>query len=86
MAGDNFIVAVFLTAFGRRIAEWQMEQHSWDMDAAVEIYNPGRRIGGRGWPRSVQIDAETLGTLFYDLSEEQAAGPGLYLVRTPLNG
>ena len=56
------------------------------MDAAVEIYNPGRRIGGRGWPRSVQIDAETLGTLFYDLSEEQAAGPGLYLVRTPLNG
>ncbi len=69
--------------------EWAISRDdglSWDMDAAVEIYNPGRRIGGRGWPRSVQIDAETLGTLFYDLSEEQAAGPGLYLVRTPLNG
>ena len=34
---------------------------------AVEIYNPGRRIVGRGWPRTVQLDEATLGTLFYDL-------------------
>ena len=57
---------------------------TWDLDGAVEVYNPGRRIGGRGWPRTVQIDAETLGTLFYDLSQEQEAGPGLYVVRTKL--
>ena len=47
-------------------------------------YHPGRRRGGRGWPRAVQIDAAPLGTLFYDLSPEQGGGPGLYVVRTPL--
>ena len=57
---------------------------TWALDQAVEVYNPGRRIGGRGWPRTVQIDAATLGTLFYDLSPEQEGGPGLYVVRTPL--
>ena len=57
---------------------------SWDLHQAVEVYNPGRRIGGRGWPRTVQIDAATLGTLFYDLSPEQEGGPGLYVVRTQL--
>lgn len=34
-------------------------------------------------PRTVQIDAHTLGTLFYDLSTEQW-GPGLYVVRAHL--
>ena len=57
---------------------------NWDFAGAVEIYNPGRRIGGRGWPRTVQIDGETLGTLFYDLSPEQEDGPGLYMARTKL--
>ena len=56
------------------------------MLGCAQVFNPGRRISGRGWPRTVQLDEQTLGTLFYDLSEEQAAGPGLYLVRTPLNG
>ena len=58
---------------------------TWDFGRAVELYNPGRRIGGRGWPRTVQIDADTLGTLFYDLSTEQSGGPGIYVVRTRLD-
>eukprot|EP01046_Picozoa_sp_COSAG06_P098065 COSAG06_NODE_44163_length_365_cov_2.488722_1_plen_44_part_10 len=31
-----------------------------------------------------QLDAETLGTLFYDLDAEQQGGPGVYFVRTPI--
>ena len=50
----------------------------------LEIYNPTRRIFGRGWPRTVQIDNRTLGTLFYDLDANQAGGPGLFFVRTPV--
>ena len=57
---------------------------TWERQRPVELYNPGRRIGGRGWPRTVQIDGQTLGTLFYDLSPQQPSGPGLYLVRTDL--
>jgi hypothetical protein len=57
---------------------------TWDGRHAVEVYNPGRRIAGRGWPRTVQIDGETLGTLFYDLDAKQAGGPGVFFVRTPL--
>lgn len=58
---------------------------TWETDNAVVIYDPGRRIGGRGWPRTVQIDEATLGTLFYDLSPELADGPGLFFVRTELS-
>ena len=57
---------------------------TWDHRNAVEIYNPARRIFGRGWPRTVQIDNRTLGTLFYDLDANQAGGPGLFFVRTPV--
>ena len=57
---------------------------TWDHQRAVEIYNPGRHILGRGWPRTVQIDEQTLGTLFYDLDPNQPGGPGLYFVRTPI--
>jgi len=32
----------------------------------------------------MQIDAHTLGTLFYDLSTEQSGEPGLYVVRALL--
>ncbi|QDT77931.1 BNR/Asp-box repeat protein [Gimesia maris] len=57
---------------------------TWDKDHAVIIYNPGRPIKGRGWPRTVQIDDKTLGTLFYDLDPHQTGGPGVFFVRTPL--
>ena len=59
---------------------------TWDVDNAFEVFNPSRRIMGRGWPRTVQIDGETLGTVFYDLTPEpeQPGGPGVYIVRTPV--
>jgi hypothetical protein len=57
---------------------------TWALDRAVTVYNPGRRIPGRGWPRTVQLDAETLGTLFYDLDANQPGGPGVFFVRTPI--
>lgn len=57
---------------------------TWESDRALTVYNPGRRIAGRGWPRTVQLDAETMGTLFYDLDASQAGGPGVFFVRTPI--
>ena len=57
---------------------------TWNFDDAFEVYNPGRRIAGRGWPRTVQIDAETLGTVFYDLDPDQPGGAGVFIVWTPL--
>jgi hypothetical protein len=57
---------------------------TWEFDRTMTIYNPGRRIAGRGWPRTVQLDHETLGTLFYDLDANQAGGPGVFFIRTPI--
>lgn len=57
---------------------------TWDFDNAIEVHNPGRRIMGRGWPRTVQVNNELLGTLFYDLDQDQPGGPGVFFVRTPL--
>lgn len=50
-----------------------------------EYYNPGRPIGGRACPRTVQIDAETLGVVFYDLDPGQTGGPGLFFLRIPIS-
>ena len=58
---------------------------TFDKTKAAEIYNPGRRIVGRGWPRTCQIDDETLGHLFYDLEPSQEGGPGVYFCRTPIS-
>ncbi|MCA9117262.1 MAG: exo-alpha-sialidase [Planctomycetaceae bacterium] len=75
-----------------RDGEWAYELtvsrddgQTWDRAGAVTVYNPGRPIGGRGWPRTVQIDERTLGTLFYDLNASQPGGPGVFFVRTPLS-
>lgn len=57
---------------------------TWDVARAVRIYDPGRRILGRGWPRTRLIDNDTLGTLFFDLDPNQPRGPGLFFLRTPL--
>ena len=57
---------------------------TWEFDSAFQIYSPGRRIMGRGWPRTAQIDDETLGTVFYDLDADQNGGPGVFIVRTSL--
>jgi hypothetical protein len=74
-----------------RDGEWSYELiisrddgQTWATDRPVEVYNPGRRIAGRGWPRTVQLDKQTLGTLFYDLDPNQPGGPGVFFVRTPV--
>jgi hypothetical protein len=58
---------------------------TWDTEHAVRIYDPGRVIPGRGWPRTVRVDEKTLGTLFFDLDAAQPGGPGLFFIRTPLS-
>jgi hypothetical protein len=59
---------------------------SWDHDHAVEIYAPRRRVEGArgGWPRTVQVGEDALGTLFFNLDRKQPGGPGLFFIRTAL--
>lgn len=57
---------------------------TWDMDHPVEFYNPGRPIGGRACPRSVEIDAQTLGTIFYDTDANQPGGSGVFFRTMPM--
>jgi hypothetical protein len=57
---------------------------SWDFDAALTFYDPGRPIGGRPCPKTVQLDRDTLGTVFYDVDAKQPGGPGVFFLRTPL--
>ena len=54
-------------------------------DQFFEYYNPGRPIGGRACPRTVQLDAETIGVVFYDVDTTQDGGPGLFFLRIPLS-
>lgn len=57
---------------------------SWDMTHPVEFYNPGRPIGGRACPRTVQIDEHTLGTIFYDIDAKQPGGAGVFFRTMPM--
>ncbi len=57
---------------------------SWDFEHAQDFYNPGRPIGGRACPKTVQLDKETLGTVFYDVDEKQPGGSGVFFLLTPL--
>jgi hypothetical protein len=56
---------------------------SWDIDQPVEFYNPNRPIGGRSCPRTVAIDARTLGTIFYDTDAKQPGGSGVFFRPMP---
>lgn len=58
---------------------------TWDVGHPFEFYNPGRPIGGRACPRTVQLDGETLGTVFYDTDARQPGGPGVFFRRTPVS-
>ncbi len=49
-----------------------------------EFYNPGRAIGGRACPRTIELDENTIGVVFYDVSQAQDGGPGLFWLRIPL--
>jgi len=56
---------------------------SWDLTHPVEFYNPDRAIGGRACPRTVAIDEQTLGTIFYDTDANQPGGSGVFFRTTP---
>jgi hypothetical protein len=51
---------------------------TWDLEHPVEFYNPGRAIGGRACPRTIEIDDQTLGTIFYDIDAKQPGGSGVF--------
>jgi hypothetical protein len=48
---------------------------------SLKYYDPGRPIGGRACPRTVELDDRTLGVVFYDVDAGQAGGPGLFFLR-----
>lgn len=58
---------------------------NWDFGHAIDFYNPGRPIGGRACPRTIQIDDQTIGTVFYDTDAKQPGGAGVFFLRTPLS-
>lgn len=49
-----------------------------------EYYAPGRPIGGRACPRTVQLDEHSIGVVFYDVERKQEGGPALYFLKIPL--
>lgn len=49
-----------------------------------EFYNPGRPIGGRACPRTVELNRETIGVVFYDVDVNQSGGPGVFFLRIPI--
>jgi hypothetical protein len=53
-------------------------------DKTYEYYNPGRPIGGRACPRTVELNKETIGVVFYDVDAKEQAGRGLFFLRIPL--
>ena len=55
---------------------------TWDHE--YEYYNPGRPIGGRACPRTIQLDADHIGVVFYDIDATQAGGKGLFFLKIPL--
>jgi hypothetical protein len=57
---------------------------SWDFKDTYEFYAPGRAIGGRACPRTVQLDKDTIGTVFYDDDKNQPGGSGVFFLRTPI--
>jgi hypothetical protein len=57
---------------------------SWDLEHPLEFYNPGRPIGGRACPRSVELDGGMLGTIFYDTDAGQTGGAGVFFRALPL--
>ena len=90
MAVDNgWLIASEVLGPGIGGERWRFvasrdDGQSWDFDGAMTFYDPGRPIGGRACPKTVQLDKETLGTVFYDTDPQQAGGAGVFFLRTPL--
>ena len=57
---------------------------TWDVNHPVVWYHPGRPIGGRACPKTVELDAQMLGTVFYDTDAKQPGGSGVFFLRTPV--
>ena len=57
---------------------------TWKESDSYEYYNPGRPIGGRACPRTVELDRDTIGVVFYDVDAKQPGGPGVFFLRIPL--
>lgn len=57
---------------------------TWDLEKAVTFYDPGRPIGGRACPKTVSLDADTVGTVFYDTDPKQPGGAGVFFLRSPV--
>jgi len=57
---------------------------TWELNQPVKFYDPGRPIGGRACPRTVQLDDRTLGTIYYDTDEKQPGGSGVFFRVTAL--
>lgn len=59
---------------------------TWGHSDAVTFYKPGRPINGRACPKTVPIDPQTLGTVFYDYSgcEANPGTAGVFFFRTPI--
>jgi hypothetical protein len=51
-----------------------------------EYYNPGRAIGGRACPRTVELNKDTIGVVFYDVDpkDENQKERGLFFLQIPL--
>ena len=90
VALDNgFLVAGEVLGEGIGGDKWQFvvsrdDGKSWDSKQTHEFYNPGRPIGGRACPRTVQLDKDTIGTVFYDDDKNQSGGSGVFFLRTPI--
>ena len=69
---------------GERIRYVFSEDDGVTWDRTFEYYNPNRAIGGRACPRTVELDNQTIGVVFYDIDPNQSGGPGLFFLRIPL--
>ena len=86
---NNYLVASEVLGEGIGGNKWRFvvsrdDGKSWDFAGAVEFYAPGRAIGGRACPRTVQLDKDTIGTVFYDDDKTQPGGSGVFFLRTPI--
>lgn len=80
---NGWIVATETTGQGFRLIASRDDGLTWDLDRPLGSYDAGRPVRG-GQPRSVQIDKSTLGTVWFDAAKEQAGGPGVFFLATPL--
>ena len=53
-------------------------------NAKYVFHDPGRPVGGRACPRTVQLDDKSLCVVFYDVDKTQEGGPAVWFLRIPL--